>query len=147
MPVFMKPVVLLACLAVLLPTSGLAQTDACDDLSGVDFGICLSILGWGKIGGSCQQITGCSSPVPLFVTQQACEEGCDLQPTCDDLDAIDFGFCLGILGAGMISGECTLITGCSSPVPLFADIVECQAACTEVDAEVTNWSSLKARYE
>ena len=147
MPVFLKLIVLLACLAVLLPTSGLAQTDACDDLSGVEFGDCQAVLGWGKIGGSCQQISGCSSPVLLFISQQACEFVCDPQPTCDDLDAIDFGVCLGILGAGKISGDCTLISGCSSPVPLFADVAECQAACAEVDAELTSWSSLKARYE
>ncbi len=48
---------------------------------------------------------------------------------CDDLGEIDFGDCEAVLGWGMIDGSCTLIIGCSSPVPLFASQAGCEEAC------------------
>lgn len=141
-----KRIVFFSFLVALVPMASLTQTDPCDDLGGIDFGDCEAVLGWGIIDGSCTLIIGCSSPVPLFVSQAACEEACIPQPTCDDLANVDFGLCNMVLGYGVIGGECVLISGCESPVPLFTTAGECLLECGAVATEAANWSSLKARY-
>jgi hypothetical protein len=135
----------LACLIALAPVAVSAQTDPCDDLAGYDFGDCEAVLGWGNIGGDCQLIVGCDSPVPLFATQAECAAAC-LEPTCDDLAGIDFGPCDAILGAGVIDGYCAWISGCGSPVALFADVTECAATCGVIAGEAISWGRVKARY-
>ena len=141
-----KRIVFFSFLVALVPMASLTQTDPCDDLGGIDFGDCEAVLGWGMIDGSCTLIIGCSSPVPLFVSQAACEEACIPQPTCDDLANVDFGPCAMVLGYGVIGRECVVISGCESPVPLFTTAEECLLECEAVATEAANWSSLKARY-
>ena len=146
MSIYLKRILFITSIAVLVPGASLAQINPCEDLAGFDFGDCEAILGWGVIDGDCQLIVGCSSPVPLFATQAECEAACIPQPTCDDLGDIDFGPCDNVLGYGLIDGDCTEISGCESPVPLFATVEECIAECVPVSTESLNWSSLKARY-
>lgn len=101
--------------------------DPCD-LSGIDFGPCDAILGWGGIDGDCQEISGCESPVPLFESEEACLKEC----LCRDLSGIDFGPCEALIGYGVIDGACVPISGCPpSPVPLFSSMAECNASCTQ----------------
>jgi hypothetical protein len=49
---------------------------ACVDLWGYELGNCDAVLGWGNLGGGCLEVSGCSSPVPLFESQAACEAAC-----------------------------------------------------------------------
>ena len=141
-------VLYLICVAALIPAAGHAQLAPCDDLAGIDFGLCEALLGWGMLDGSCQAISGCPpSPVPLFASQAACEEACVPSPNCDDLAQIDFGDCDAVLGVGMIGGNCTVISGCESPVPLFNSMGACQAECASVDASSVTWSIVKSRYK
>ena len=129
--------------AIFLVGASSAESQTCDDLSGIDFGPCRLILGYGMINGECQVISGCSSPVPLFNTQEECKAGCS--PTCDDLSNIDFGPCDAVLGVGVINGECQVISGCSSPVPLFTTIEECESQCA-VPIEPSTWGKIKSKY-
>lgn len=116
-------------LPICLASAAAAQPEpTCEDLAGIDFGVCALVLGVGIIDGDCTLISGCESPVPLFADFQACEAAC--VPTCQDLAGIDFGDCEMILGWGIIDGACTLISGCDSPVALFASEEECRDACT-----------------
>ena len=147
MLLFIARVALTFGLLLLIPATGSAQTDPCADLAGIDFGPCDAVLGWGVIGGECQEISGCSSPVPLSASRAECEAACNPEPNCDDLAGTNFGICLAVLGAGVIAGECKLISGCSSPVALFVTVAACIAACESVPADPYRWSSLKARYQ
>jgi uncharacterized small protein (DUF1192 family) len=100
-------------------------SDPCD-LSGIDFGPCDAVLGWGGIDGECQEISGCVSPVPLFASREECLKECH----CRDFADIDFGPCEALLGYAIIDDECTAISGCPpSPVPLFRSLAECRAVC------------------
>jgi eight-cysteine-cluster-containing protein len=60
---------------------------ACVDLWGYEFGNCDAVLGWGNLGRGCREVSGCSSPVPLFESQATCEAACSSAPpacTSDD---------------------------------------------------------------
>lgn len=71
---------------------------ACVDLWGYDFGNCDAVLGWGSVGGACLEISGCSSPVALFESLDACEGACTAAP------------------AGCSSDDDCAPTGCSGEV-------------------------------
>ena len=132
-------------LAVFLATAAAAQSPSpsCDNLSQVDFGACALPLGVGVINGTCQSISGCASPVPLFTTFQECQQSC---ATCEETSGIDFGDCEALLGVGIVDGTCQGISGCSSPVPLFATLSECEATCSPVNIEERSWSLIKRLY-
>ena len=54
---------------------------------------------------------------------------CGLTPTCEDLASVWFDFCPTPLGAAVIDGACTLVSGCDSgDYTLFVDVAECEAA-------------------
>lgn len=50
-------------------------------------------------------------------------------PACDDLSQVDFGSCALPLGVGVVEGQCQSISGCESPVTLFASMQECETTC------------------
>lgn len=51
----------------------------CPDLSGVDFGACEMLLGWGVVNGSCTAVSGCGSRGFLFFgSLQECQAQCQL---------------------------------------------------------------------
>ncbi len=53
------------------------ENPACVDLKGVDFGLCDAVLGWGKIDGQCQVISGCDAEGhKLFSNEKECEAAC-----------------------------------------------------------------------
>lgn len=61
---------------------------------------------------------------------------------CDDLSEADFGSCDAILGVGMVNGECTYISGCSTidqntqidyAPAIYDNAIECQLACSDGD--------------
>lgn len=121
-----------------------AQLTTCLDLSNLDFGACLAILGYGNINGNCAAISGCSTEVDgvnyqpfMFDTAEECEINCN--NTCLDLIYLDFGPCEALLGYGMLSGECVAISGCSpiingfdfSPY-LFSTPTSCDINCGPV---------------
>ena len=45
----------------------------CIDLRGADFGDCERLLGYGRVGDSCQPISGCSTTQTLFESEEDCE--------------------------------------------------------------------------
>lgn len=131
--------------SILVPSSVLAGEPSCEDVGDIDFGPCDAVLGVGVIEGDCVVISGCESPVPLFVTILDCLSTC-IGPTCDNLAEIDFGDCEAILGWGVIGDGCQLIVGCESPVPLFPTEEACEAACGVIPEETRSWGHVKARY-
>jgi hypothetical protein len=65
---------------------------------------------------------------------KTCAWHCGTGPTCDDLSGVMFGWCEMILGAGIINGECTWISGCDAQgYPLADDLLECYEVC-DLDA-------------
>jgi len=49
----------------------------CVDLTGMDFGMCDMVLGWGRIDGECQHFSGCGDRgFTFFETEDACESAC-----------------------------------------------------------------------
>ena len=119
----------------------LSAQDECTDLSGIDFGPCEAILGYGLIDGECQAISGCSPvvddidySVSLHESAEECQQVC-LQG-CMNLQFVDFGPCEAILGYGLIEGSCQAISGCSPIVNgfdyspyLYENMNACQSAC------------------
>lgn len=102
----------------------------CVDVSGFDFGACEAVLGWAVVDGHCRQVRGCSAgDFALFASADACRAACEA-PSCDDLSGSDFGACKGVLGSGVVDGQCVEIAGCDGAGhALFADVASCQAAC------------------
>ena len=130
---------LLLCLSI--PSISSAQVIQCYDVSGLDFGPCLAVLGYGNIDGNCTTISGCSTIIDgvdyqflIYETMEECEFDCDFG--CIDLVYLDFGPCEALLGYGMLSGECVAISGCSpiindfdfSPY-LYSSPAACEQAC------------------
>lgn len=109
------------------------EPDPCQDLSDVDFGFCLAVLGVGIIDGECTTISGCGDMgYPLFESMEKCNAECAPPEPCDDLADVDFGACLAVLGVGVVDGECTTISGCSDMgYPLFDSFDKCQSECIE----------------
>jgi hypothetical protein len=87
----------------------------CDDLSGMDFGLCEMLLGYAVQDGRCRAISGCSARGHLFFRDRAaCMEACDLyiagegepcdrRVRCDDglectggTPEVDRGFCVAV---------------------------------------------------
>jgi len=142
---------IVACATALLVASAFAAAAAptgeptCEDLSGIDFGPCDAVLGYGVIDGDCAEVSGCESPVPLFPSLFDCLDAC-VGPTCEDLAGIDFGDCEAILGYGVLEGECQIIVGCESPVPLFPSQEACEQACAGIPVEKWSWGRVKARF-
>jgi hypothetical protein len=141
----MRTLRIFALLFILLLSNKLsAQSSFCQDLSGLDFGECLSILGYGMIDGECTPISGCSTEIDgfdyqnyLFESPEACEAFCNA--TCLNFDFLDFGPCEAILGYGMINGECSAISGCSTIINgfdfspyLYSNPIACQLACNPI---------------
>ena len=63
---------------------------------------------------------------------------CGVAPPCADLNDVDFGLCLAVLGVGYQNGSCTLISGCGFIVNdvdytsyFYETIEDCEAACGE----------------
>jgi len=122
----------------------------CIDLAGADFGLCLIVLGVGKVNGECTYISGCSTVdensgidmAPyIYPTFAACELSCG-SGDCIDLLDVDFGLCDFVLGVGIINGECVGISGCDYVVDevdytsaFFTDLESCAASCTNTVAE------------
>lgn len=101
-----------------------AQSSTCMDLAGLDFGPCLAILGYGMVNGDCTAISGCSTVIDdvnydeyLFQTPEQCEAYCN--SSCIDFQFLDFGACLAVIGYGMVNGECSAISGCSTIINGF----------------------------
>ena len=138
---------ILLVIVLLIGTSSRSSAEpTCDDLSGIDFGPCDAVLGYGVIDGQCEEISGCESPVPLFDTLEECQAVCETEPTCDDLSGIDFGPCTLLLGFGVINGQCQAISGCESPVLLFSSLEECIDQCEPISTSEETWGRVKARY-
>lgn len=71
---------------------------------------------------------------------------CSTTPTeeCSDLNGIDFGQCLAILGYGVMNGSCNVISGCGEVVnnidyspAIYPTIEECQA-CLNSEVQTLN---------
>lgn len=48
----------------------------CIDLVGADFGPCDAVLGVGRVGDACREISGCETTEDLFETLEECEAAC-----------------------------------------------------------------------
>lgn len=123
---------------------GISYADSCADVDGVDFGPCDMFMGFALINGVCTSISGCGYVVEnvdytaAFVsTLEECNSNCaGINPSgeCEDLTSVDFGACTMPLGIGIISGNCEMISGCStiagttdySP-SLFENLADCEA--------------------
>jgi len=89
MEIWKKPTLLLS---LLISISFNAQNPNCQDLSGVDFGLCAAYLGVAQIDGTCQGISGCSTTGAdsvdysnfFYENISACQLACG-----DSLDCID----------------------------------------------------------
>ncbi|MBC8479818.1 MAG: right-handed parallel beta-helix repeat-containing protein, partial [FCB group bacterium] len=133
--------------------------EPCPDLTGVDFGPCEAIIGWGWMGDDCYQLSGCGPEGNLngeiidysewlFGSYEACMENCDEDlpnedDVCVDLTNVDFGDCEMALGIGWTEDGCTMISGCDwydmggnyYGYWLFDTIEECEALCSVPPAE------------
>ncbi|NQX90953.1 MAG: T9SS type A sorting domain-containing protein [Flavobacteriales bacterium] len=95
------------------------ENNDCEDLGGIDFGLCQLALGVALVDGSCQSLSGCGYIVngvdysPYFYESfDECEMACSSDPECSPLDGIDFGDCEAVLGVGVLNGQCQTISGC-----------------------------------
>lgn len=51
----------------------------CDDVSGVNFGMCSMLLGWKIVNGRCENLSGCSNQgYQFFATANECRRACSL---------------------------------------------------------------------
>lgn len=104
----------------------------CEDLSGVDFGPCLAILGIGVVGDSCTWISGCGADgVTLFDTFEECEATCFDKGCNSDGDCSEDEYCAGN-GECMADGTCSDTTDCNAagnlyPVPFCIGYGVCEA--------------------
>ena len=112
----------------------------CEDLAGVDFGLCDMTMGVGVINGVCTNISGCGWEVngidysPAFYNSIAeCTSNCG---PCEDLAGVNFGDCDMAMGVGVINGVCTYISGCGWEVngidyssAFYNSIAECNSSC------------------
>ncbi len=108
---------------------GAEPVPTCEDLAGVDFGMCLAVLGIGVVDGQCTWISGCDAGgITLFDTVEDCETEC--ASPCEDLGGVDFGPCDMLLGVGLVNGACTYVSGCSAQgYEFFTSVEECESAC------------------
>ena len=140
---------ILTCLiALIITTSAWSQVfvDPCMDLEEIDFGFCDMAMGIAVVGGECVNISGCDWEVngvdysPAFYTSfESCEQGCLQSSDCVDVEGIDFGECLAVLGIANIGGECTWLSGCSTyydgidySFAIYNSFEECNSACFEI---------------
>lgn len=118
--------------------------DPCQDLAGIDFGLCDMVLGIGNVNGQCTWVSGCGWEVggvdysPYFFQNMSSCESCLSGDGCFDLSGIDFGPCDAILGVGVIGESCTYISGCGWEVGgidysqySYESMAECQLSCEE----------------
>lgn len=128
-------------------TEGACETSSpsCFDLQGIDFGICLAVLGIGIINGECVGISGCSYIANntdyssfFFDDFESCILNCPSETSCFDLTNIDFGVCQTALGIGFIDGSCQYISGCGYLVDgidysgyFFEDMESCNSNCVD----------------
>ena len=74
--------------------------EPCEDIAGIDFGLCDAILGFARINGYCTEISGCGTTIgpvnysPAFYTSLeecvvSCNEGCISQEYLDMGPMID----------------------------------------------------------
>ena len=50
----------------------------CEDVGGLDFGLCDMVLGWKRVNGVCEEVSGCSNQgYQFFSTQRECARTCD----------------------------------------------------------------------
>lgn len=121
----------------------------CTDVGEVDFGECDMVLGVAVVNGVCTYLSGCDWAVngidysPAFYDSIAsCDEGCIafvVEP-CMDIEGVDFGLCLAILGIANVGGSCTYLSGCStysngidySPA-FYVTIEDCVIGCDNLD--------------
>jgi hypothetical protein len=51
----------------------------CQDVTGISFGVCTTILGWAVQGGDCVNISGCGDQgYTFFATEGECRSTCGL---------------------------------------------------------------------
>ena len=135
-----------ALIALIITTSAWGQifVDPCMDLEDVDFGFCDMAMGIGIVGGECVYISGCGWQVngidytPAFHTSFKSCEACLQQSDCVNLEGMDFGECLAVLGIANIGGECTFLIGCTTyyagvdySFAIYNSMEECNSACIE----------------
>lgn len=121
----MKTITLsIAFILILITPRIQAQSSLCVDLAGLNFGECLAVLGYGMVNGECTAISGCSTVIDnmdygdyFFDTPEQCEAYCTM--SCIDFQFLDFGPCEAIIGYGMVNGECSAISGCSTTINGF----------------------------
>lgn len=113
----------------------------CQDLAGVDFGVCTMAMGVALINGDCVGLSGCGWVVDgvdysvySFESLEACQTTCG--SSCTDLAGIDFGFCDMVMGPAWVGGSCVELSGCGWVVDgvdysvySFASLEDCEASC------------------
>lgn len=127
-------------------TAGECQEQICNDLTGVDFGLCAMALGVGYIEGQCTFVSGCSYIADgidytsyFYESIEDCQSSCPTTGVeCMDLGDIDFGFCDFPLGIALINGSCIGISGCDYTVDevdysgfFYTELADCLENCAE----------------
>lgn len=114
---------------------------ACEDLGGIDFGVCTMAMGVALINGQCVGLSGCGwvvngvdYSVYSFASLEACQTACGSE--CLDLEGLDFGPCDMVMGTALMGGSCVEVSGCGWVVDgvdyigySFASVADCEAAC------------------
>ncbi|MGM0574843.1 MAG: hypothetical protein ACQEXJ_03810 [Myxococcota bacterium] len=106
-----------------LPTPG-CWTDArapgapCTDASGVNFGSCAMVLGWGVVDGQCTLLSGCDDQgFDLFANEEECQQTCVATDPCEP---VCYGQCEPQDPTG---GEC--ISDADCPDDAYCEIQMC----------------------
>ena len=79
------------------------SNNACADLANLDFGACLSILGYGRVDGVCTAISGCDAgdfASSIYATPGECAEACGAVGKCNREEFDQGGIAAPGWGAG-----------------------------------------------
>ncbi|MBI1265813.1 MAG: T9SS type A sorting domain-containing protein [Cryomorphaceae bacterium] len=124
-------------------TDGECGTMVCQDLGGIDFGLCDMVLGYAFVDGGCSLLSGCGWTVNnvdyspyFFDNEDACFTACSNEMSCFDLTGLDFGECAMPLGIALVDGQCVSLSGCGWTIGFidyspffFESIDDCQNSC------------------
>lgn len=148
-------------IALIITTSVATQifVSPCVNHEEIDFGFCDMAMRIAVVGGKCVYFSGFGLEVcgvdysqVFFTSHDSCEEDCLQSSYCLDIEWLDFGESLAVLGIANVGGTCTWVSGCSTyfegvddSFTLYEFLEYCYSSCT-LDTEGCSTYSFALNY-